>query len=654
MRIEAPAATSRERIVSATPREHVPWLPSGARFVSEESRDALLEEAARCRFVVVDVAADGSTSLRDAIEEGIEQVLARRGTLPPQTPVGASAAFVVRDQHARLRASAARGLLLALPPMARFEEDGALAVDDGITLRSWLELAQDDATPTVVVAVREEDRVVPILVPRPLGAVVDEAEDRADRRPMRASRVVPALAPTALPPPVVRATSPASVDRDALLVALETSAPPSEARESVASEATRVVEPAEPMPMPALSLAPPSEAIDPESPSRRDRDDDRWDVDDVIAARATPALPPDLGPLDLEGAIDVADLPEPADHGAPPARPLRDLREVLDEALRFEAPASIPALTTPEPPPLVVHERVEGTPMAANVRERSAQRIANSAAWRAHAIKLEAARGPKPLAVVHELFETSYVPLLAAAARGELDAAVRGIMDEWRSSFAQSYLNAFASMKMTGKRPTMVLDAPELASKLGRATGAKSVRLLMVDGMSFDLGKRVASRLSAAMGSRASLAEQQILWSALPTTTPVQSFYLARGPNGLRDQEPPPSEPDISRGRNVSTLRRERIGSREILKLDLVEARLRTPGDGYDERLEAIAEETAQVIHRFAETLPARTLLYVFGDHGFVLPVGGSGFLTGPATQGGASPEEVLVGGFGWILDAVH
>ena len=156
------------------------------------------------------------------------------------------------------------------------------------------------------------------------------------------------------------------------------------------------------------------------------------------------------------------------------------------------------------------------------------------------------------------------------------------------------------------------------------------------------------------MGSRASLAEQQILWSALPTTTPVQSFYLARGPNGLRDQEPPPSEPDISRGRNVSTLRRERIGSREILKLDLVEARLRTPGDGYDERLEAIAEETAQVIHRFAETLPARTLLYVFGDHGFVLPVGGSGFLTGPATQGGASPEEVLVGGFGWILDAVH
>ena len=70
--------------------------------------------------------------------------------------------------------------------------------------------------------------------------------------------------------------------------------------------------------------------------------------------------------------------------------------------------------------------------------------------------------------------------------------------------------------------------------------------------------------------------------------------------------------------------------------------------------MEAIAEETAQVVSRFAETLPTRTLLYVFGDHGFTMSPGSSGFLTGPGQQGGASPEEVLVGGFAWLLDSVH
>jgi hypothetical protein len=160
--------------------------------------------------------------------------------------------------------------------------------------------------------------------------------------------------------------------------------------------------------------------------------------------------------------------------------------------------------------------------------------------------------------------------------------------------------------------------------------------------------------MQLGLGARASLVEQQILWSALPTTTPTQTYYMARGVNGLRDGEPPPSEPDVTRGRNVSTLRRERIGSREVMKLDLVEARLRSSGDGYEERLEAIAEETAQVLGRYAETLPSRTLLYVFGDHGFVLPPGGSGFLTGPASQGGASPEEVLVGAFAWVVDGLH
>lgn len=659
MTTEASAAIASDRAaLPTTPRETVPWLPSGVRFVSDDARRALLDEAVRCRFVVVDVVDDPRRSLRDAVEDGVETALAHRGALPPATPVGATAARVVRDQHARLRASSARGIVLALPSLAGRIEDGALPVDDGQTIAGWMRLALDDAAPTVVLAVRHADRMVPVLVPRSIAQVVDEAD--GDLPHLVASvpvRIVPALAPTALPPPVLRAEAiveASVVEPDALLTALETSAPP----------APVVSEPAAPA---AESVAPPADVALAADPA----DDDPWaHADDVIAARATPA---DLGPLDppeelpthdralaeavIPAAARLADAPLDDDDGglglddaslAPAARPLRDLRDVFDEALRVDAPPAARATPSCERP---VERSADATPRS---RERAAQRVASAAGFRAHALELEAARGPKPLAVVHDLFATHYVPLLGAMARGELDGAVRGIVEDWRQSFASSYQHAFASMRVTGKRPPMVLDVPEAAAKLARASGAKTVKLVLVDAMGWDLGRRVSARMGATLGSRASLVEQQMLWSALPTITPVQSFYLARGPNGLRDQEPPPSEPDVSRGRNVSSLRRERIGSRDVMKLDLVEARLRSPGDGYDERLEAIAEETSQVVSRFAETLPARTLLYVFGDHGFVLPPGGSGFLTGAATQGGASPEEVLVGGFAWMIDAVH
>jgi hypothetical protein len=104
----------------------------------------------------------------------------------------------------------------------------------------------------------------------------------------------------------------------------------------------------------------------------------------------------------------------------------------------------------------------------------------------------------------------------------------------------------------------------------------------------------------------------------------------------------------------VSTLRRERVGAREVMKLDLVEARLRNAGPGYDERLDAVADEVTPILVRFIETLPPRTLLFLFGDHGFRLPASLDGRSTGPATQGGTSPEEVLVPGQAWLVGGVH
>jgi hypothetical protein len=60
------------------------------------------------------------------------------------------------------------------------------------------------------------------------------------------------------------------------------------------------------------------------------------------------------------------------------------------------------------------------------------------------------------------------------------------------------------------------------------------------------------------------------------------------------------------------------------------------------------------VLARYLESLPPRTLLFIFGDHGFRLPRTPDGRSTGPATQGGASPEEVLVPAYAWLSGGVH
>jgi hypothetical protein len=44
--------------------------------------------------------------------------------------------------------------------------------------------------------------------------------------------------------------------------------------------------------------------------------------------------------------------------------------------------------------------------------------------------------------------------------------------------------------------------------------------------------------------------------------------------------------------------------------------------------------------------------MLVFGDHGFRMESSGSG--TSAGSSGGASPEEVLVPGFAWLIGDVH
>jgi hypothetical protein len=214
-------------------------------------------------------------------------------------------------------------------------------------------------------------------------------------------------------------------------------------------------------------------------------------------------------------------------------------------------------------------------------------------------------------------------------------------------------MEGFGALKITGKRPRMVLDAPQLSAQIARLHGAKSTQLVMVDAMRFDLGVRVHDRMRDALTSQATCTERLLLWSALPTTTPMQLELLARGPEALASRSPPSDreEPGL-RGKTSATLRRIKVGGRDILKLDLVESRIRECGPPLSERLDAIAEEVSASLSAHARNLAPRTLMFIFGDHGFRMDPSDEG--TRAATSGGASPEEVLVPAFAWLVGDVH
>ncbi len=291
---------------------------------------------------------------------------------------------------------------------------------------------------------------------------------------------------------------------------------------------------------------------------------------------------------------------------------------------------------------------------AASLR-RSTERILGASERRTFAMELEAARGPKPMRTILDLFMTRYTPLLSALNQGERDGFVRAAVDNFRSNFEHSYRESFASMRVTGKRPPMVFDAPDVAAKIARLNGARAVRLLLVDAMSFDLGERMNALLKERIGTHSICVDQALLWSALPTVTAQQLALLARGVDGLReDPEAKGDEHEIARGRAVTTIRRERAGSREILKLDCVEARIRAPGGDYAGRMGAMAEELSQIVAKCLESQSPRTLVFVFGDHGFRIPAAEGGAAALAFSQGGASPEEVLVPGYAWLTGSIH
>lgn len=288
---------------------------------------------------------------------------------------------------------------------------------------------------------------------------------------------------------------------------------------------------------------------------------------------------------------------------------------------------------------------VPGSSPASSVAPMQADR---DGGWQRWALTLEAARGPQPLGALEKLFKESYVPLASAIASGFDDPRAKCAYDDFRGAFVRSYTEAFATFAATTKRPRMALDVPEIAGRIARLHGARSTRLLLVDAMRWDLSRWTAERLSAKLGSRAVLTDELLLWSALPTKTTRQLETIARGVEALRAPADLEADAEPPRGRTSEFIRRMRVGPRELHKLDIVEARLCAARGAVVRALPDIADATAEVIARHADTLPPHTLLFVFGDHGFTIDRGGS------AQQGGASPEEVLAGAFALLIGDVH
>ncbi|MEO7036730.1 MAG: hypothetical protein ABI548_22465 [Polyangiaceae bacterium] len=540
------------------------------------------------------------------ISEAIDSALEQRGACPPGIGAAADLGASLSDQLYRARLVELRGLALAVPTLEGIANlAGALDAEDSAVLRWWMACTRERPVRFYIDA---RNRYAGVY-DRPTAL-----QDLLERRPRPPQTPPPALAPE------VSASS----------EAMELSAPPPvvSAREEIQK------------PFDAAGQEPQDE-LEPAAEHPDSGSD--LDSNEFLAGFATQT--------DISNApVDVASIVVAAEPAPEPEVEVEvELKLKIELELELEAAPFKPASAIEESAPAVVEAESEEivfahTPLFPNADSE----------WRTWMHDLEAARGPKPLAVVERMFVTSYVPLCDAYARGIASAEAKRTIDTWSASFEQSYKEAFDALRVRGKRPTMVLDVPELALRMGRLHGARSVQLVLVDGLRFDLGLRVEQRLRSLLGQTAALTERLLLWSALPATTAVQLELIGRGAEALREfTGQVESEVPVARGRMATTLRRIKAGHRELLKLDVVESRVSEPADGAEsDRLDDLADETARALGSYMKRLPARTLVMIFGDHGFVLDPLGEG--TTRARHGGASPEEVLVPAFAWLVGGVH
>lgn len=269
-----------------------------------------------------------------------------------------------------------------------------------------------------------------------------------------------------------------------------------------------------------------------------------------------------------------------------------------------------------------------------------------------------------PLSAMERAFVEGYVPLRAALLDERLGGAglgraeARGLCTQFSAMFARAYAEALPTFGVTGRHPRMIFELFDLAQRCARVHGARSTHVVLVDALRYDLAKRVRDRLAQSLSRQAVCVEEHALWSILPTTTSVQLDALIRGEDALRAPIRPERETSIVRGRSLDVLRRMRLGHRDVVKLDLLEGRLRDAGAGERTRLDALADELSPILGRYIVSNKPRALVVVAGDHGFAFGDADESrderAATPPAKQGGGSPDEVFVPFQAWLVGGVH
>ena len=335
------------------------------------------------------------------------------------------------------------------------------------------------------------------------------------------------------------------------------------------------------------------------------------------AARKSPSLPPKQLTL-ASAVIPSAPVPAPAIPAAPPVPVIRPHVQVI-------APKAAPPLAR------------EGITAGASVATEDDE-------WRGWMLALNAARGPQSLAGFERLFVEAYLPLWGALAGGLDDPRAKASLLVFRRAFESTYPEAAARFPLTDKRPRMVLDVPELTMKLARSHGAKMSQMFVIEAMRFDVGVHVKEAIARVLGDRAELVEDTRLHAALPTTTSRALETIARGRDALRNPAAT-SEDMMLAARSHAGLHKIRIGGREIFKLDTIELGMDEDPSCTATRFAELAESVADTIATHAAGLRVRTLLYVTGDRGFTLDAQGN------AKCGGATPEEVIVPAFAFLID---